>query len=272
MNANSTISSLHERRRDTSDSTTSGSPVQLLVKTPPHLVAKSDVCLQQSPMTTEKHPIRLFSNAFSSTSGSNEDNCASRRPAMSLFDTPSSRESAIKIELSEDHHVGMRYNEEHYQLPSSSLLSSIRPSNSPLQRTPSSRAAEPFAEISSRSPSFISALSLNQAELLSRYAAKSDTLRIACPAAHAEVPLSGLNFDAPGAEAMLEMTIQKSDFLSMNVVGQFNLGFIIARKKSESGDDLFIVDQHASDEKINFEDLQQNTVIQSQKLIRLVYF
>lgn len=56
----------------------------------------------------------------------------------------------------------------------------------------------------------------------------------------------------------------------MEVVGQYNLGFIIARKKSPSGDDLFIVDQHASDEKINFEDLQQNTVIQSQKLIRSV--
>jgi hypothetical protein len=56
----------------------------------------------------------------------------------------------------------------------------------------------------------------------------------------------------------------------MEVVGQYNLGFIIARKMSDSTDDLFIVDQHASDEKINFEDLQNNTVIQSQKLIRFV--
>jgi DNA mismatch repair protein PMS2 len=38
----------------------------------------------------------------------------------------------------------------------------------------------------------------------------------------------------------------------MAAVGQFNLGFIIARL----GADLFIVDQHASDEKANFERLQ----------------
>ena len=35
-------------------------------------------------------------------------------------------------------------------------------------------------------------------------------------------------------------------------VGQFNLGFIVARL----GSHLFIIDQHASDEKRNFERLQ----------------
>ena len=44
---------------------------------------------------------------------------------------------------------------------------------------------------------------------------------------------------------------------------QFNLGFIIAKL----GADLFIIDQHATDEKYNFEMLQRDTVIQSQKLI-----
>jgi DNA mismatch repair protein PMS2 len=33
-------------------------------------------------------------------------------------------------------------------------------------------------------------------------------------------------------------------------------------------DDLFIIDQHASDEKYNFETLQQTTVIKAQSLIR----
>jgi DNA mismatch repair ATPase MutL len=56
----------------------------------------------------------------------------------------------------------------------------------------------------------------------------------------------------------------------MSVVGQFNLGFIVARKRSEAGDDLFIVDQHASDEKFNFETLQQTTRIQSQRLLQCV--
>jgi len=47
---------------------------------------------------------------------------------------------------------------------------------------------------------------------------------------------------------------------------QFNLGFIITRL----GRDLFIVDQHATDEKFNYERLQSNTVLHSQKLIGLV--
>jgi DNA mismatch repair protein PMS2 len=75
--------------------------------------------------------------------------------------------------------------------------------------------------------------------------------------------------------------IEKQDFATMDVVGQFNLGFIIARRRktvaSADGpidsaqaatDDLFIVDQHAADEKYNFETLQQTTSIKSQKLFR----
>uniref|UniRef100_D8Q7M4 DNA mismatch repair protein PMS1 n=1 Tax=Schizophyllum commune (strain H4-8 / FGSC 9210) TaxID=578458 RepID=D8Q7M4_SCHCM len=72
----------------------------------------------------------------------------------------------------------------------------------------------------------------------------------------------------------LARVIDKADFAKMDVVGQFNRGFIIARrrKQPESGgssmDDLFIVDQHASDEKYNFETLQQTTKIESQRLLR----
>ncbi|EPQ28458.1 uncharacterized protein PFL1_03761 [Pseudozyma flocculosa PF-1] len=91
------------------------------------------------------------------------------------------------------------------------------------------------------------------------------------------------NVDAVSAEASLNRVIHKSDFASMEVIGQFNLGFIIARRRlpqpmgdaavSESTptaagmDDLFIVDQHASDEKFNFETLQLETRVQSQRLI-----
>lgn len=46
------------------------------------------------------------------------------------------------------------------------------------------------------------------------------------------------------AESELERVFAKSDFARMEVLGQFNLGFIIARL----GRDLFIVDQHASGE------------------------
>ncbi|GAA5839580.1 hypothetical protein JCM9279_005986 [Rhodotorula babjevae] len=85
------------------------------------------------------------------------------------------------------------------------------------------------------------------------------------------------------AEATLSRIVSKDDFAQMDVVGQFNLGFIIARRRVSVGggsvkgkeramptdlhDDLFIIDQHASDEKYNFEKLQAETVIQSQRLI-----
>mmetsp|Transcript_4283 Transcript_4283/g.15181 ORF Transcript_4283/g.15181 Transcript_4283/m.15181 type:complete len:194 (+) Transcript_4283:2-583(+) len=49
----------------------------------------------------------------------------------------------------------------------------------------------------------------------------------------------------------------------MKVVGQFNLGFIICRL----GEDLFIVDQHASDEIKNFERLQNAVVLNKQPLL-----
>uniref|UniRef100_A0A671R1E7 MutL C-terminal dimerisation domain-containing protein n=1 Tax=Sinocyclocheilus anshuiensis TaxID=1608454 RepID=A0A671R1E7_9TELE len=52
-------------------------------------------------------------------------------------------------------------------------------------------------------------------------------------------------------------------FKDMEIIGQFNLGFIITKLKS----DLFIIDQHATDEKYNFEMLQQNTVLKGQRLI-----
>lgn len=64
------------------------------------------------------------------------------------------------------------------------------------------------------------------------------------------------------AEEELQTGILSEDFERMEIIGQFNLGFIIARLE----DDLFIVDQHASDEIYHFETLQQKTVLQSQKL------
>ena len=60
------------------------------------------------------------------------------------------------------------------------------------------------------------------------------------------------------------LTVTKQDFSSLRIIGQFNLGFILA---SRGDKDLFIIDQHASDEKINFERLQATTIMQSQRLV-----
>eukprot|EP00092_Neocalanus_flemingeri_P020745 GFUD01022480.1.p1 GENE.GFUD01022480.1~~GFUD01022480.1.p1 ORF type:complete len:889 (+),score=246.43 GFUD01022480.1:99-2765(+) len=69
--------------------------------------------------------------------------------------------------------------------------------------------------------------------------------------------------DNKNAEAELQKQIQKSDFANMEVYGQFNLGFMITGLKN----DLFIIDQHATDEKYNFETLQKSTIIKSQKMV-----
>ena len=78
------------------------------------------------------------------------------------------------------------------------------------------------------------------------------------------------------AEERLSLSVSKDDFARMRIVGQFNLGFIIAVRERNSGgnddgddvEDVFIIDQHASDEKYNFERLQAETVMQVQTLAR----
>jgi len=97
-----------------------------------------------------------------------------------------------------------------------------------------------------------------------------------------EAGVSNTESDAKAADALARV-IEKSDFESMAVIGQFNLGFIVVRREralEEDGasaqtrhaaDDLFIVDQHAADEKYNFETLQATTKIASQKLFRCLY-
>ncbi|KAG8446925.1 hypothetical protein GDO86_014395 [Hymenochirus boettgeri] len=65
------------------------------------------------------------------------------------------------------------------------------------------------------------------------------------------------------AEDELRKEISKEMFTKMEIVGQFNLGFIITKLDS----DLFIIDQHATDEKYNFEMLRLETVLQGQRLI-----
>ncbi|KAL7151244.1 hypothetical protein ABFS83_04G018400 [Erythranthe nasuta] len=66
------------------------------------------------------------------------------------------------------------------------------------------------------------------------------------------------------ATSELERLFKKEDFKQMKVIGQFNLGFIIGKLDQ----DLFIVDQHAADEKYNYERLSRTTVLNQQPLLR----
>lgn len=64
------------------------------------------------------------------------------------------------------------------------------------------------------------------------------------------------------AESVMKRVVQKEDFNAMQILGQFNLGFIITKIDNH----LFIVDQHATDEKYRFETLQASTTIKQQPL------
>lgn len=68
--------------------------------------------------------------------------------------------------------------------------------------------------------------------------------------------------------------MNKSCFEQMRVIGQFNLGFVIAALRTgaddsgnSAGSQLFIVDQHASDEKFRFEGLNRESKIDKQPLV-----
>lgn len=74
---------------------------------------------------------------------------------------------------------------------------------------------------------------------------------------------TGDDHTAAEAESKLNLIISKKDFLEFDVVGQFNEAFIIVSNKKN----LFIVDQHASDEKFNFERLQRDTKIKPQPVV-----
>lgn len=63
----------------------------------------------------------------------------------------------------------------------------------------------------------------------------------------------------------LSSEFQKSKFTKLRIIGQFNKGFIMACY--DESQDLFIIDQHAADEKYMFETLQSSTSIDKQPLV-----
>ena len=102
----------------------------------------------------------------------------------------------------------------------------------------------------------------NQLQELTSSSVSRDEQDDASPKLAAQHPLD------PGIEEpetdRVTLTVTKQDFSSLRIIGQFNLGFILASREDK---DLFIIDQHASDEKINFERLQATTIMQSQRLV-----
>ena len=77
--------------------------------------------------------------------------------------------------------------------------------------------------------------------------------------------------DSTQAENKLSLTVTKPDFARMRIIGQFNLGFILAIRppsNDQDQDELFIIDQHAADEKYNYERFSRTITLQSQRLVQ----
>ena len=68
---------------------------------------------------------------------------------------------------------------------------------------------------------------------------------------------------SPKQQSLTLKTIEKNDFINMNIIGQFNKGFIITKLNTH----LFIIDQHASDEKSNYEHLLNELKLSKQPTI-----
>lgn len=61
--------------------------------------------------------------------------------------------------------------------------------------------------------------------------------------------------------------IDKEDFLNMNIIGQFNRGFILCSLEKNNENFLITVDQHAADEIYNFELLKEAFYLKKQRLV-----
>lgn len=103
---------------------------------------------------------------------------------------------------------------------------------------------------------------------VSRLQSQMDKLRGCLQPRSASSQIDNTDTDENTAEDRLSLTVSKADFAQMRIIGQFNLGFILAVRPGDDHDELFIIDQHASDERINFERLQTETVVQNQRLVR----
>lgn len=86
------------------------------------------------------------------------------------------------------------------------------------------------------------------------------------PVSRQKVDLDDIN-NQEESENYLTLTVSKKDFKNMKIIGQFNLGFILVTRELDNKRDMFIIDQHASDEKYNFEQLQRDTVMESQRMV-----
>ena len=80
-----------------------------------------------------------------------------------------------------------------------------------------------------------------------------------------EISLNETENDMKQGEGQKILSFTKENFTNLQIIGQFNMGFIIAY--FQGSNDIFIIDQHAADEKSNYERLIREYKFESQMLI-----
>jgi DNA mismatch repair protein PMS2 len=167
--------------------------------------------------------------------------------------------------------------------PNKSLLSGVHVSEIPSSGVGSSITPEYVRS----TPLYTTQVCFDEQAMMQRWAERPMTASTTSNGTFGHVSTAQVDCDDVEATETLSRVISKVDFANMEVIGQFNLGFIIARRRDigsstttpgsssqESAkleppkDDLFIIDQHAADEKYNFEQLQLTTRIESQALFK----
>lgn len=66
----------------------------------------------------------------------------------------------------------------------------------------------------------------------------------------------------------LRETFKKKEFKKLKIIGQFNLGFLVCTLNGTASGDLFILDQHACDERKNLEKYEKSLKIDTQSLLK----
>lgn len=102
-------------------------------------------------------------------------------------------------------------------------------------------------------------LACDMSRLRKLYAARASMLQsrsLQDEQRHAELEENaGVDMDEAEAQAALSRTVKQPDFAEMRICGQFNLGFIIARRMQKRSkhieDDLFIIGKHAHLREMN---------------------
>lgn len=162
-----------------------------------------------------------------------------------------SQKRGIAQAVNDNNKVSYYYPEDHQQ--------AFQNDDNPVNRDQQVRLVTNFSELANQAEiQYSEPLSLKMSEI-TEYASLIEFCR---PEVVSRLKKDSINETASNiliSDDELSQMFGKGDFQKLNVIGQFNKGFIMCTKNNN--EDLFILDQHACDEKFNFEAVSRETVL-----------